>query len=95
MHGFAPESQGSQIDSSSSSSAVALPVDGIFFPQRLILRLNNHGDSPSFYRRAGLPTTSRLAESLLGEVNARMKGRNKFWNRSSGAEGSCSCEQRC
>jgi hypothetical protein len=39
------------------------------------------------YRREGLPTTSSLAESLVGEVNARVKGRSKFWNRPSGAEG--------
>jgi len=39
------------------------------------------------YRREGLPTTSSLAESLVGEVNARVKGRSKFWNRPSGVEG--------
>lgn len=38
------------------------------------------------YRRAGLPTTSRLVESLVGEINARVKGRSKFWNRPAGAE---------
>ena len=38
------------------------------------------------YRRAGLPTTSSLVESLVGEFNARVKGRSKFWNRPSGAE---------
>jgi hypothetical protein len=38
------------------------------------------------YRRSGLPLTSSLVESLVGEFNARVKGRGKFWNRPSGAE---------
>jgi hypothetical protein len=48
---------------------------------------NNAGrmDYPR-YRREGLPTTSSLVESLVGEINARVKGRSKFWNRPAGAE---------
>jgi hypothetical protein len=38
------------------------------------------------YRRAGLPVTSSLVESLVGEFNARVKGRDKYWNRTAGAE---------
>jgi len=38
------------------------------------------------YRRAGLPSTSSLVESLVGEVNARVKGKQKYWNRGAGAE---------
>jgi hypothetical protein len=38
------------------------------------------------YRREGLPVTSSLVESLVGEFNARVKGREKFWNRPEGAE---------
>jgi hypothetical protein len=38
------------------------------------------------YRRQGLPTTSSLVESLVGEFNARVKGKQKHWNRPSGAE---------
>src|SRR5205085_4385680 len=38
------------------------------------------------YRRQGLPTTSSLVESLVGEFNARVKGKSKFWNRPSGVE---------
>ena len=38
------------------------------------------------YRRAGLPITSSLAESLVGEINTRVKGRQKFWDRPEGAE---------
>lgn len=32
------------------------------------------------YRREGLPTTSAYMESLVKEVNARVKGTEKFWN---------------
>jgi hypothetical protein len=38
------------------------------------------------YRRAGLPVTSSLVESLVGEFNGRVKGRDKYWNRTAGAE---------
>ena len=38
------------------------------------------------YRQAGLPITSSLVESLVGDFNARVKGRGKFWNRPEGAE---------
>jgi hypothetical protein len=38
------------------------------------------------YRREGLPVTSSLVESLVGEFNDRVKGREKFWNRPEGAE---------
>jgi hypothetical protein len=32
------------------------------------------------YRRQGLPTTSALMESFVKEMNARVKGTEKFWN---------------
>ena len=32
------------------------------------------------YRRQGLPTTSAHMESLVKEINARVKGTEKFWN---------------
>jgi len=38
------------------------------------------------YRRAGLPVTSSLAESLVGEVNTRVKASGKFWAHPGGAE---------
>jgi hypothetical protein len=38
------------------------------------------------YRRAGLPVTSSLVESLVGQFNARVKGPQKYWNRPGGAE---------
>jgi len=48
---------------------------------------NNAGrmDYPR-YRQLGLPVTSSLVESLVGEFNARVKDRRKFWNRPGGAE---------
>ena len=38
------------------------------------------------YRRLGLPCTTSLAESLVGEFNARVKDSQKFWNRGEWAE---------
>jgi hypothetical protein len=38
------------------------------------------------YRRVGLPVTSSLVESLVGEFNERVKGPQKHWNRPEGAE---------
>ena len=61
-------------------------------PRRLVAEAltflgNNEGrmDYPR-YRREGLPITSSLVESLVSEFNARVKGREKFWNRPDGAE---------
>lgn len=39
------------------------------------------------YRRAGLPITSCLVESLIKEVNHRVKGTEQFWNRPAATEG--------
>jgi hypothetical protein len=38
------------------------------------------------YRRMGLPVTSAAVESLIKEVNYRVKGTEKFWNHPEGAE---------
>jgi hypothetical protein len=38
------------------------------------------------YCRQGLPVTSSLVESLVGEFNDRVKGPQKHWNRPAGAE---------
>jgi hypothetical protein len=38
------------------------------------------------YRQQGLPVTSSLVESLVGEFNGRVKGPDKYWNRTAGAE---------
>lgn len=38
------------------------------------------------YRRQGLPVSSSMIESLIKELNYRVKGTEKFWNRPDGAE---------
>jgi hypothetical protein len=38
------------------------------------------------YRRQGLPVSSSMIESLIKEINYRVKGTEKFWNRPEGAE---------
>jgi hypothetical protein len=38
------------------------------------------------YRQQGLPTTSSLVESLVGEFNNRVKSKQKYWTRPKGAE---------
>ena len=48
---------------------------------------NNHArmDYPT-YRRQGLPVTSSLMESLVKQINLRVKGTEMFWDRPQGAE---------
>jgi hypothetical protein len=61
-------------------------------PRRLVAEalsyLNNNQSRMDYprYRREGLPITSSLVESLVGEFNARLKSRQKFWNRPDGPE---------
>ena len=61
-------------------------------PRRLVAEaltyLENNRSRMAYprYRQEGLPVTSSLVESLVGEFNARVKGREKFWNRPEGAE---------
>jgi len=38
------------------------------------------------YRQGGLPCTSSLVESQVGQVNARVKSKQKYWNRGQAAE---------
>lgn len=38
------------------------------------------------YRRLGLPVSTSMIESLIKEMNFRVKGTEKFWNRPDGAE---------
>lgn len=53
---------------------------------RSYLRHNRERMDYPRYRRAGLPTTSSLVESLVGEFAARVKGKQKHWTRPGGAE---------
>jgi hypothetical protein len=58
----------------------------VVWEARSYLRNNRERMDYPRYRREGLPTTSSLVESLVGEVNARVKSKQKHWNRPSGAE---------
>jgi hypothetical protein len=53
---------------------------------RTYLRNNQERMAYPRYRRDGLPTTSSLVESLVGEVNARVKSKQKYWTRNAGCE---------
>ena len=61
-------------------------------PRRLVsearsyLRNNQERMAYPRYRQAGLPTTSSLVESLVGEFNTRVKDKRKHWTRTHGAE---------
>jgi hypothetical protein len=61
-------------------------------PRRVVAQarsyLGNNRDRMAYprYRQEGLPTTSSLVESLVGEVNARVKSKQKHWTRPAGAE---------
>lgn len=45
------------------------------------LKNNRHRMDYPQYRRQGMPVTSSLIESLIKEINWRVKGTEKFWNR--------------
>jgi len=61
-------------------------------PRRLVAEALNYLENNQSrmdyprYRQEGLPITSSLVESLVGEFNARVKSRQKYWNRPEGAE---------
>jgi hypothetical protein len=61
-------------------------------PRRLVAEalnyLSNNRERMDYprYRRQGLPITSSLAESLVGDFNARVKSKQKYFNRPEGAE---------
>jgi hypothetical protein len=52
--------------------------------QKAATYLANHAEKTDYprYRREGLPCTSSLIESQIKEFNARLKGSEKFWNKS-------------
>jgi hypothetical protein len=55
---------------------------------RVLTYLGNNAPRMDYprYRRLGLPVTSSLVESLIGEFNYRVKGKDKYWDRPDGAE---------
>lgn len=61
------------------------PNDGETSPRRLVAEaltyLQNHKDKMRYdeYRRQGLPITSSHVESLMKQINQRVKGTEKFW----------------
>jgi hypothetical protein len=50
--------------------------------QRTLTYLPNHQDQMHHdaYRRQGLPITSSLMESMVKQINRRVKGTEKFWS---------------
>src|SRR5438045_1051890 len=50
------------------------------------LRNNQEHMNYAEYRKQGLPVTSSLVESLIKEINYRVKGTEKFWDHPEGAE---------
>jgi hypothetical protein len=44
------------------------------------------------YRQQGLPVTSSLVESLVGEFNSRVKGKDKYWDRAGDRDRSAGSE---
>ena len=55
---------------------------------RTITYLENNQDRMRYpdYRQAGMPVTSAWMESLVKEMNYRVKGTEMFWNNPAGAE---------
>lgn len=55
---------------------------------RTVTYLSNNQSRMNYpaYRQAGLPVSSAMIESLIKEINYRVKGTEKFWNRPKGAE---------
>ena len=55
---------------------------------RTVTYLSNNQSRMNYpeYRQAGLPISSAMIESLIKEINYRVKGTEKFWNRPEGAE---------
>jgi hypothetical protein len=64
------------------------PTDPREVLRRTIGYLRNNQDHMNYpeYRKQGLPVTSSLVESLIKEVNYRVKGTEKFWDDPEGAE---------
>jgi hypothetical protein len=73
---------------------------GEYDPRRLVAEarryLSNNAGRMDYvrYRKAGLPVTSSLVESLVGEFDARVKGRGKFWDRLDGPGGEAMLQLR-
>jgi len=63
-------------------------TDGRAIVAKAVTYLSNNASRMNYpqYRRAGLPVTSAMVESLIKEFNYRVKGSEKSWKRPSGCE---------
>jgi hypothetical protein len=63
-------------------------TDGRTIVRKAVTYLSNNELRMNYpkYRRAGLPVTSAMVESLIKEFNYRVKGSEKSWKRPSGCE---------
>ncbi len=73
---------------SGASGAVVGGKDPAEVLREALVYLRNNRSRMDYarYRCAGLPVTSSLVESLVGQFNSRVKGPQKYWNRPGGAE---------
>jgi hypothetical protein len=64
------------------------PTDAREVLRRTLTYLRNNAERMNYadYRKAGLPVSSSMVESLIKEMNYRVKGTEKFWGNPEGAE---------
>jgi hypothetical protein len=64
------------------------PTDPREALRRTLTYLKNNGSRMHYadYRKQGLPVSSSMVESLIKEINYRVKGTEKFWDNPEGAE---------
>jgi hypothetical protein len=64
------------------------PTDPREVLRRTLTYLKNNEPRMNYpeYRKQGLPVTSSMVESLIKEINYRVKGTEKFWDNPEGAE---------
>lgn len=64
------------------------PTDPREVLRRTLTYLENNAERMNYpeYRKTGLPVSSSMVESLIKEVNYRVKGTEKFWDNPEGAE---------
>ena len=64
------------------------PTDPHEALRRTLTYLKNNESRMNYpdYRKQGLPVSSSMVESLIKEINYRVKGTEKFWDNPEGAE---------
>ena len=70
------------------SNAKLPPTDPREALRRTLTYLTNNASRMNYanYRKQGLPVSSSMVESLIKEINYRVKGTEKFWDNPEGAE---------